>query len=398
MRSYMAFLSTIPDILRFRVFDTVGKRPIGSLDQRFIGDYGENGNIFVLKGMHWRIMNVDDKALTVNVEPYRAKTMTVPYWEGELLPVDARTAKKVGHFRTKIPDKMSETAPDLMPAADAFYAESHRLDGTVVLHCCLGTRINNTLSSLLSSLLSSILGYAVESRSDAYRIVFSSNSRLSEDLLNEALRTKYDIDEVIATSLQGTHNINWKTWSVCKKFGIVERKAIYERKSARFLCERYYKTPVVREALRELYHDKFDIPGTKKIIELVRLGKMPLLDCNYQKILLSYLHLDHSKILLAGAVITYRSKIGSAREEKPRKICLYNPSPFSSTMLRKIRAAVSGPIPYPESTVSAVAPKFSTSEEAFQARSNLCFSSELKRLPACFFVLLFFQDPYHFET
>ena len=159
-------LSTIPDILRFRVFDTVGKRPIGSLDQRFIGDYGENGNIFVLKGMHWRIMNVDDKALTVNVEPYRAKTMTVPYWEGELLPVDARTAKKVGHFRTKIPDKMSETAPDMALAADAFYAESHRLDGTVVLHCCLGTRINNTLSSLLSSLLSSILGYAVESRSD----------------------------------------------------------------------------------------------------------------------------------------------------------------------------------------------------------------------------------------
>ena len=50
----------------------------------------------------------DDKALTVNVEPYRAKTMTVPYWEGELLPVDARTAKKVGHFRTKIPDKMSD--------------------------------------------------------------------------------------------------------------------------------------------------------------------------------------------------------------------------------------------------------------------------------------------------
>ena len=32
------------------MFDTVGKRPIGSLDQRFIGDYGENGNIFVLKG------------------------------------------------------------------------------------------------------------------------------------------------------------------------------------------------------------------------------------------------------------------------------------------------------------------------------------------------------------
>ncbi len=269
-------LSTIPDILRFRVFDTVGKKPIGSLDQRFIGDYGENGNVFVLKGLHWRIMNVDEKALSVNVEPYRAKTMTVPYWEGELIPVDARTANKVGHFRTKNMANMPTLPPEFVSDENSICAESHRLDGTVVLHCCFGTRINNTLSSLLSSLLSSILGYSVESRSDAYRIVFSSNSRLSEDLLNGALHAKYDIDEVIATSLQGTHNINWKTWSVCKKFGIVERKAIYERRSARFLCERYSKTPIIREALRELYHDKFDIPGTKKIIDMMRLGKIHL--------------------------------------------------------------------------------------------------------------------------
>ena len=124
------------DILRFREFDTVGKRPIGSLDQRFTRRLRRERQYLCPKG-HCieRILHIDDKALAVNVEPYRATTMTVPYWEGQLLPVDARTAKKVGHFRTKIPGKMSETLSDMVLAADAFNAESHRLHGTVVLHC-----------------------------------------------------------------------------------------------------------------------------------------------------------------------------------------------------------------------------------------------------------------------
>jgi len=44
-------------------------------------------------------------------------------------------------------------------------------------------------------------------------------------------------------------------------------------------------------------------------------------------------------------------------------------------MFRNILAAVSAPIPYPDITVIAVLPEFSTNEEIFQTRSNLCFSS-----------------------
>ena len=36
---YFENLSTIPDILKFKVFDSVGKRIIGSLDQRFVGEF-----------------------------------------------------------------------------------------------------------------------------------------------------------------------------------------------------------------------------------------------------------------------------------------------------------------------------------------------------------------------
>lgn len=89
-------------IFKFKVFDSVSKKIIGSLDQRFVGDFGEQGNVFVLRGSQWRIINVDESSLKVNVEPIRSGGITVPYWEGENIPVDYKTTSKVGKFRSKI--------------------------------------------------------------------------------------------------------------------------------------------------------------------------------------------------------------------------------------------------------------------------------------------------------
>lgn len=275
---YFENLSTIPDILKFKVFDSVGKKIIGSLDQRFVGDFGDSGNIFVLKGSQWRILNVDEKSFSVNVEPFRGGGVTVPYWEGESIPIDYNTARKVGNFRSKVKagslvlnNKLIEKLDfNEIPDENNIVIESNRSQGSIVIHSCFGTKINSTLSTLLSSMLSSILGSIVDSRSDGYRIVLSSRSRISEKLFLETLKDGYTLDSVVSASLVGTHNVNWKTWCVAKKFGIVGRGAIYERKSARFLYERYSKTALVREALRELFHDKYDLKNSDKILTKIR--------------------------------------------------------------------------------------------------------------------------------
>jgi len=121
-----------------------------------------------------------------------------------------------------------------------------------------------------------MLGSMVDSRSDGYRIVLSSNSRISEKLFLEFLKEEYDLYPIITTSLAGTHNVNWKTWCVAKKFGVVGRGSIYEKKSARFLYERYSKTPLVKEALRELFHDKYDIKNTDKILKKIRSNEISI--------------------------------------------------------------------------------------------------------------------------
>ena len=281
---YFENLSTIPDILKFKVFDSVGKKIIGSLDQKFVGDFGDSGNIFVLKGLQWRILNVDEKSLSVNVEPFRVGGINVPYWEGETIPIDYNTAIKVGVFRNKVKNGslklINQTIEklnfDAIPDEKNIVIESNRSQGSIVLHSCFGTKINSTLSTLLSSMLSAMSGSMVDSRSDGYRIALSSNSRISEKLFFEFIKEDYDLYSIITTSLAGTHNVNWKTWCVAKKFGIVGRGSIYEKKSARFLYERYFKTPLVKEALRELFHDKYDIKNTDKILKKIQSNEISI--------------------------------------------------------------------------------------------------------------------------
>ncbi len=283
-RYYFENLSTIPDILKFKVFDSVGKKIIGSLDQRFVGDFGEAGNIFVLRGMQWRILNIDEKALQINVEPIKGGGKKVPYWEGENIPVDYNTAQKVGIFRTKAKQgslsMLNKTILELnfkiVPDEKTIVIESVRTDGTVVLHACFGTKINATLATILSSLLSSTLGHIVESRSDAYRIVLTSNARIHKKIIVETLIEKLDLHDMVSASLIGTHNVNWRTWCVAKKFGMVGRGSIYDRKTGHFLYERYQKTPVVTEALRELFHDKFDLIATEAILTRIRNNEIQI--------------------------------------------------------------------------------------------------------------------------
>ncbi|MEK6965352.1 MAG: DEAD/DEAH box helicase [Thermoproteota archaeon] len=201
-RYYFENLSTIPDILKFKVLDVIGKRIIGSLDQRFVGDYGDAGNVFVLRGTQWRILNVDEKSLTINVEPVHSGGITVPYWEGENIPVDYKTARKVGLFRTKVKhgliSLLNKTITtlnfDSIPDEKTIVIESVRSQSILVLHACFGTKINATLATLLSSMLSAKLGFMVESRSDAYRIVLSSKAKISEKNLIDVLKDQYDLD------------------------------------------------------------------------------------------------------------------------------------------------------------------------------------------------------------
>src|ERR671925_886634 len=283
---YFENLSMIPHVLKFEVIDSISKRRIGTLDQQFVGDYGEKGNVFVLKGSQWRILSIDEGRMQVNVEPLHGTAINIPYWVGEMIPVDFKTAEEVGVIRNQAAKnyiKVSTSIIDesikslnVVPDSKNIVIENLIVRNTVIIHSTFGSKVNNTIASLLSTILSSQLGYLVESRSDAYRIMLTSSARIAQGRIEAVLSDIYDLEPVIIAALTGTHNINWKVWMVAKRFGMISKEAVYDKKVARMIYDRYSKTPVSAESIRELIHDKHDIAQTQQVLDRIKQGKIRL--------------------------------------------------------------------------------------------------------------------------
>jgi ATP-dependent Lhr-like helicase len=289
---YFSNISMIPDIQQFDVIDVSTKKIVGRLDQVFVGEYGEAGKPFVLKGNSWRIISIDDDKKTLYAEPMSRDLTTIPYWVGELIPVELETAQIVGKLRREIvagpeervwvskeqKERLKESAAILggIPDERDVVVEKKRASTTVVIHACFGTKINQTLATMLSTLLSAKIGYLVETKSDSYRIVLSTNGPLEAKHVSDALKEEVTIPEILSASIIGTHPLNWKTWYVAKKFGIIDKSAEYDRRAARLIQDRFRGTALYAEVIRELFQEKYDISGTKKVMDQLREGKLQL--------------------------------------------------------------------------------------------------------------------------
>lgn len=289
---YFENVSTIPDVQHFDVVDTVHKRKVGSLDQLFVGEHGEPGRAFVLKGSSWRIVSIDDERRLIHVEPVPTETSQVPYWVGELIPVDFHTAQMVGRMRRAIiksntfdisqeqKDRLLDTYRLLgsIPDDRSIVVEAKRGVGALVLHGCFGTKVNQTIATLLSTILSSKVGYIVEAKADAYRVLlFSQGSILPKDIV-EVLNQELDVGSILSVAVKGTHMLNWRVWYVAKRFGVVEKDATYDRNVCRLIQERYADTPLYKEALRELFLEKYDVERTEEVLSMVRKGEVRVVE------------------------------------------------------------------------------------------------------------------------
>jgi ATP-dependent Lhr-like helicase len=277
---YFENISTIPNMVKFEVIDVIRKKRIGTLDQQFIGEFGERGNVFVLKGTQWRIVSVDDNKLQVNVEQVFGSPINIPHWVGEMIPVDYETAVEVGRLRNKVLNESNfkfesdiintlQKIP-IVPDSKNIVIEIVVSKNAVVIHSTFGTKINNTLSSLFSTFLASYVGHLVETKSDPYRILLSSSVRLSRANIEKIFYDEYDVEAILITSLSNTYNLNWRVWTVSKKFGLLDKNAIYDKRLARLIYDRYSKSPISKESIRELMHDKFDVKSTQEVLQRIR--------------------------------------------------------------------------------------------------------------------------------
>ena len=101
----------------------------------------------------------------------------------------------------------------VIPDSKNIVVESILPRNMLVMHCAFGSKVNNTIASLLSTILSSQIGYLVESRSDAYRIMLTSSARITQGELKRVLNDVYDLEPVIIAALRTHISIGKYGWS-----------------------------------------------------------------------------------------------------------------------------------------------------------------------------------------
>ena len=78
-------------------------------------------------------------------------------------------------------------------------------------------------------------------------------------------------------TLKNTTLLRWKMVHVARKFGAFSRDVDYQRVSMAKLLAVFEGTPMYREALREIYHDRLDMERAKWVLEKIRDGSIEII-------------------------------------------------------------------------------------------------------------------------
>ncbi|NTV27235.1 MAG: DEAD/DEAH box helicase, partial [Methanothrix sp.] len=302
---YFENLSMIPDEKRYNVYDIVGRRSVGTLDEAFVVSFAQAGATFVTKGEIWEITEIADDEIKV-VPIHRSGE--IPSWTGEEIPVPFEVAQEVGRTRREISETLeakgepavhellqtrypvdqeaSEELVDLVkkqidknqavPDDSHIVVESGK-DGAII-NCCFGHKTNDTLGRVITSILSARFGSSVALEIDPYRIQLTlPKTLLAEEIakLIAEIDPEY-VEPILEMTLKNTTLLRWKMVHVARKFGAFSRDFDYQRVSMVKLLAVYEGTPMYREALREIYHDRLDLVQAKRVLEMIRDGSITI--------------------------------------------------------------------------------------------------------------------------
>jgi ATP-dependent Lhr-like helicase len=300
-RYFYANLSMIPDEESYEVYDMAAGRRVGTLDERFVRDFAENGATFVQRGDLWRVVEVDHDEARLRATPIEDPDGEIPSWVGQEIPVPEGVAQHVGRLRERAATAAAEATADTPDTAivDAIAAD-HPADGEtlsraakrlaghadeapmptadrivvetggerVVLNAAFGHRSNETLGRLCAALVGQRVGATVGLETDPYRIELDVPSGVSGSDVVDCLETTdpEHVRPVLELSLKDSQALRFRLAQVARTFGTIGTDADRDRPPIRRLQPALEGTPVYEEALREVFHEDLAVDAAADVL------------------------------------------------------------------------------------------------------------------------------------
>jgi ATP-dependent helicase Lhr and Lhr-like helicase len=311
-----AFLGggTIPDIVDYDIYwESKGVR-VGSLDEGFVEKLNP-GDVFILGSSSWAVTRVQQER--VLVEEIYGLPPTIPYWGGDR---DSRTCHLgllVGQFRAAAEPRVNdddfvdwiraETHVDANGAAciAEYLREQHAMTGMlptdenllvehfqdehgatqVVIHSCLGVRVNDAWAIALSHAIELTDGRRAiwATTDDGILLGLPRKCSVGPDELPGLVRAD-SVDDVLRSALLDSpafaarfRHVAVRAMAISRQMGRQRTPVwIQNRRAAELLeaCRDDMDDPLVAETLRECVTEAIDGPNLKLALARIESGEI----------------------------------------------------------------------------------------------------------------------------
>lgn len=284
LKYYVGNISMIPSEVTYRVIDTVNRKFIGTLDERYVVSEIEPGSYFVMKGNTWRTTRIDqDKIL---VEPFPT-TAIAPKWTGEDIPVLPEVCERVSRNRLEgnadgVNDTLSisrirEWWSNPLASTKRIIIESK--GGEIIIQVLLGTKGNFALAQIMSGIFTSVTGESVEMDYSPYHVNMRVARNFSPDEIS-SIMMQIDVDNLhsyVTGTARRSKFFNGVFLYEAKKFGIITETSEIGRVRFEKIVDSYSETVLYRDAVRKLMEDYMDLPTLKKFLIGLRNGDIEIM-------------------------------------------------------------------------------------------------------------------------
>jgi ATP-dependent Lhr-like helicase len=309
-RYYFENLGMINDERRYPFINVATDKVIGTVGDEFWTLRARVGLNVILRGKVWKILQIDEDEGRLFVLPSDDPLGALPGWDGELIGVSKSVANEVGDLREQIANRIrvkglngavEEISAELdvplatvaivakeinaqlshgfpIPTKNLLLIESY--ERYIIIHTTYGSKVNTTLGCILDAILSEkdlILGWW----SDAYRILLEAPQTVHrydvDDIINELKSlTSDDAENRLTDYMESRFPYAYNMKFIAERFGAIPRGKTYGSDALQRLYRRYRNSPIYREALREVYKEKIDLPSVKQITEEISTGNVKL--------------------------------------------------------------------------------------------------------------------------